>query len=66
MKSPEGIVEVRLLEESGGYCGRSTVGGVQREFVCWRGLVGIVEVQLALLKVDGWRGMKDTRDSLSL
>ena len=66
MKSPEGIVEVRLLEESGGYCGRSTVGGVQREFVCWRGLVGIVEVRLVLLKVDGSRGTEDIRDSRSL
>ena len=46
-------MEVRPLVESGGYCGRSTVGGVQREFVRWRDLVGTVEVQLALLKVDG-------------
>ena len=59
-------MEVRPLEESRGHYGRSTTGGVQRKFVCWRGLVGTVEVQLALLKVDGWRGMEDTGDSRSL
>ena len=44
-------MEVRLLEESGGSCGSP---------------VGIVEVRLALLKVDGWRGMEDTGDDRSL
>ena len=57
---------VRPLEESGGHCERSTAGGVRRKFIRWRGLVGIVEVRLALLKVDGWRGMEDTGDSRSL
>ena len=59
-------MEVRPLEESGGHCGRSTTGGVQMEFVHWRGLVGTVEVRLALLKVDGWRGTEDTENSRSL
>ena len=59
-------MEVCSLEESGGHRGRSIVGGVRREFVRWSGLVGTVEVQLVLLKVDGWRGMKDTGDSQSL
>ena len=60
------MIGVRPLNESGGHCGRSTVGGVRREFVHWRGLVGTVEVWLVLLKVDGWRGMEDTGDSRSL
>ena len=59
-------MKVRPLEESGGHHGRSTAGGVRREFIRWRGLVGTVEVWLALLKVDGWRGMEDTGDSRSL
>ena len=59
-------MEVRLLEESEGHCGRSTAGGVLRKFVRWRGLVGTVEVRLVLLKVDGWRGMEDIGDSQSL
>ena len=57
------MVEARSLEESGGHYGRSTTGGVQREFIRWRGLVGIVGVRLVLLKVDGWRDMEDTGDS---
>ena len=59
-------MEVRSLEESGGHRGRSTAGGVWREFIYLRGLVGTVEVWLALLKVDGWRDMEDTGDSRSL
>ena len=59
-------MKVCLLEESGGHCKRSTAGGVWRKFVRWRGLVGTVEVRLALLKVDGWSGMEDTKDSRSL
>ena len=59
-------MKVRLLEESGRDCGRSITGAVQREFIHWRGLVGTVEVRLALLKVDGWISMEDTGDSRSL
>ena len=59
-------MKVRPLEEFGGHCGRLTVGGVRRKFVHWRGLVGTVEVQLVLLKVDSWRGTEDTGDSRSL
>ena len=44
----------------------SSAGGVRRKFIHWRGLVGTVEVRLALLKVDGWRGIEDTKDSQSL
>ena len=62
----ESIMEVHLLEESGGHCGRSTVGGVRRKFVRWRSPIGTVEVWLALLKVDGWKGTEDTGNSRSL
>ena len=35
-------------------------------FIRWESPIGTVEVWLALLKVDGWRGTKDTGDSRSL
>ena len=54
------------MEESGGHYGRSNAGGVWREFVRWRGLVGTVEVRLVLFKVDGWTDTEDTGDSQSL
>ena len=33
-RSPEGTIGVRLLEKSGGHCGRSTAGGVR--MVLWK------------------------------
>ena len=33
-RSPEGTIGVRPLEKSGGYCGRSTAGGVRT--VLWK------------------------------
>ena len=50
-------MEVHPLEDSIGHLWK-----VDR----WRGLVVTVEVRLALLKVDGWGGTKDTGDSRSL
>ena len=59
-------IEGRPTAEFEKHCGSLSAKGVRREFVRWRGLVGTVEVRLALLKVDGWRGTEDIGDSRSL